>query len=141
MADDGNATGIPAAPRGAGAHGIAVVPGAGDRAAAPARPETAHMTEHLPSLVQDVVGHYLDALDEVAPGLVDALYLTGSVALDDFRPGRSDIDFLAVTAAPLDGDARGALRRVHARLTTLRRRPYFDGSYVTWQDLRANPAD
>ena len=43
------------------------------------------------SLVQDVVRGFLAAVDAEAPQLVEALYLTGSVALGDFRPRRSDI--------------------------------------------------
>jgi hypothetical protein len=93
----------------------------------------------LPPLVDDVVGHYLRSIDENAPGVVEAVYLTGSVALGDFRPS-SDIDFLAVTTDPLDEPARSALRRVHRSVSAYRRRPFFDGAYVTWKDLRANPS-
>ena len=94
----------------------------------------------LPPLVADVVERYLIAIDSHAPGLIQALYLTGSVALDDFRPGASDIDFLAVTTQRLDCLARTGLQRVHARVSAERRKPFFDGTYVTWSDLKADPA-
>ena len=48
--------------------------------------------------VQAVVDAYLEAVDDEAPGLVEGLYLTGSIALGEFRPDTSDIDFVAVTA-------------------------------------------
>jgi hypothetical protein len=80
-------------------------------------------------VVDRVVSAYLDAIDLEAPGLIEGLYLTGSAALGDFRPHTSDIDFVAVTPVPPDVSA---LERVHARW---RRRPYFDGLYVTWSDL------
>lgn len=50
--------------------------------------------------VSDVVDTYLRVVDEEAPGLVEGLYLVGSVALGEFRPHTSDVDFVAVTAEP-----------------------------------------
>jgi len=91
-------------------------------------------------LVEDVVGSYLALVDAEADGLVQGLYLEGSVALGDFRPHTSDIDFVAVTADPVDATALAALERVHARLREHRRRPFFDGVYMTWHHLAGGPA-
>ncbi|AFU02054.1 aminoglycoside adenylyltransferase domain-containing protein [Nocardia brasiliensis] len=93
----------------------------------------------LPPLVAQTIDSYLALADAEAPGLIEGLYLEGSVALDDYRPGASDIDFIAVTAAPPDPAAIAALERVHARLRRQQRRPFFDGSYLTWADLAAGP--
>ncbi|HKG90549.1 MAG TPA: aminoglycoside adenylyltransferase domain-containing protein [Gemmatimonadaceae bacterium] len=87
-----------------------------------------------------VVAAYLDAVDAEAPGLVEGLYLTGSAALGDFRPRTSDVDFVAVTARPLDDGALAALARAHARLRARHPRPFFDGLYATWADLAGDPA-
>jgi hypothetical protein len=94
----------------------------------------------LPHLVAEIVGRYLRLLDEEAPGVVTAVYLVGSVALDDFRPGASDVDFLSVSARRPDRAELERLRRVHTRLAATNRRPFFDGSYGTWRDLRGDPA-
>ena len=91
-------------------------------------------------LVELVVADYLELVDAEAPGLVEGLYLTGSVALGDFRPRTSDVDFVAVTARPLDAASRAALARAHAGLRARRPRPHFDGLYVTWAELAADPA-
>ncbi len=40
----------------------------------------------LHALVEDVVGAYLEAVDAQAAGLIEGLYLIGSVALGEFRP-------------------------------------------------------
>ncbi len=93
----------------------------------------------LPPLVQEIVAAYLALVDREAPGLVQGLYLTGSVALSDSRPGASDIDFVAVTAAGCDTAAIAALERVHGTLAARYRRPFFDGVYVTWDQLAHNP--
>jgi hypothetical protein len=67
------------------------------------------------------------------------LYLVGSVALGDFRPLRSDVDFVAVTAGGLEPAGYHALEHAHARLRARWPRPFFDGIYVTWGDLAGDP--
>ena len=89
--------------------------------------------------VGTVVDAYLRAVDAEAPGLVEGLYLLGSVALGEFRPHTSDIDYLAVTAAPPDAAALAALARTHRRVRACHPRPFFDGRYVTWRDLSTDP--
>jgi hypothetical protein len=90
--------------------------------------------------VEAVVGLYLDAVDHEAPGLVEGLYLTGSIALGEFRPGTSDIDFLAILAHHPDQRATAALHRAHVQVRQQCRRPFFDGRYITWTDLARGPA-
>jgi Domain of unknown function (DUF4111)/Nucleotidyltransferase domain len=43
------------------------------------------------------------------------MYLSGSLALGDFNPHRSDIDLVIVTDAPLSDDLFAALQEMHAR--------------------------
>jgi hypothetical protein len=45
----------------------------------------------------DIAARHLALADRRVPRLVEGLYLQGSVALGDCRPGVSDIDFVAVT--------------------------------------------
>lgn len=94
----------------------------------------------VPPQVARTTAAYLALADAEAPGLVAGLYLEGSVALDDYRPDASDIDFVAVTAEPPDPATLAALGRVHARLADQQTRPFFDGTYLTWNDLAAGPA-
>lgn len=66
------------------------------------------------------------------------LYLHGSLALDDFTPGRSDIDFLVVTEGGLSSDHISALRAMHARLAS-EAPPWgaeLEGSYIPQDALR-----
>jgi hypothetical protein len=60
-----------------------------------------------------VVGALEDALD----GRVRGLYVGGSLASRDFRPGVSDIDAVALVDRPPDPSMRRALTAVHQRLT------------------------
>ncbi|WP_158088837.1 nucleotidyltransferase domain-containing protein [Thermoactinospora rubra] len=94
----------------------------------------------VPGTVQGIVDSYLHLVDAEASGLVEGLYLEGSVALGDFRPRTSDIDFVAVAGGPLDEAATAALERAHTRLSRQWPKPFFDGVYVTWDDLHRDPA-
>lgn len=58
--------------------------------------------------VSAAVDHYLRAADRLVPGRICGFYVVGSTALGAFRPGRSDIDFVAV----VDGDSVDRLRLV-----------------------------
>jgi hypothetical protein len=61
---------------------------------------------------EEAAARYLASADRLLPGRVTALYLTGSAALGAFRPGRSDVDLVAVVDG--DGDLR-RLRTLHLR--------------------------
>ncbi|PSK97194.1 nucleotidyltransferase-like protein [Murinocardiopsis flavida] len=91
--------------------------------------------------VRTVADAFLYDVDREAPGLVEGLYLTGSVALGDFRPHASDVDFVVVTARRPTDTEHTALRRVHARMRSRFRRPQFNGVHLTWDDLIADPRD
>lgn len=70
--------------------------------------------------------------------MIEGLYLLGSVALADFQTGRSDVDFVAVTAAPLTGAKLDAVESVHRRLD-LEPGPAFDGFYLDRAQLSLPP--
>ncbi|MET0144301.1 MAG: nucleotidyltransferase domain-containing protein [Ilumatobacteraceae bacterium] len=44
---------------------------------------------------------------------VIALYVRGSVASGDYRPGMSDLDLVAIVESPLDEERRGRLAELH----------------------------
>ncbi|WP_133162045.1 aminoglycoside adenylyltransferase domain-containing protein [Deinococcus aerius] len=95
--------------------------------APPFIPEVRAMLDALLPGVQAALG----------PGLV-GLYLRGSLALGDFDPVTSDIDFLAVTERPVTGEQFAALAKLHERLATLPN-PYahhLEGSYIDRAALR-----
>lgn len=92
------------------------------------------------ALAREIADTYLSLADSTAPGLVEGLYLTGSTVLGDFHPKRSDIDFVAVSTAPPRSDQLAGLERAHAELASRYRRPFFNGPYLTWEELAAAPA-
>jgi hypothetical protein len=82
---------------------------------------------------------YCVAIDERAPKLLEGLYLSGSIALGDFCPGQSDLDFVAVTNRKLDAAITTVLERLHVDLSSIGGRPQLDGLYVTREDLKRDP--
>jgi hypothetical protein len=107
---------------------------------------------NLPPIVDMMTRTYLTEVDATAPGLVEGLYVTGSAALGDFKAGgrvtrwgpsgasSSDIDFVAVTSQRVDAALLARLAAAHDELRRRHRRPFFDGMYLTWDDLRRDPA-
>jgi len=77
------------------------------------------------AVVDEICARYLAAFDARHPGRLTGLYLVGSIALGDFKPGRSDIDVVVVTSDPL---ALGDVEQIHTDLATLHPRPFFDAS-------------
>jgi hypothetical protein len=79
----------------------------------------------LPGGVGAPVGRYLRQVDMAIPGAIHGFYVVGSIALGAFRPGRSDVDFVAVLGDRLFGD---------------RWRPMIDEALAYWRgDLTAEP--
>ncbi|HEX8803324.1 MAG TPA: aminoglycoside adenylyltransferase domain-containing protein [Acidimicrobiales bacterium] len=94
----------------------------------------------MDEIVGSVADAYLALADEALPERIEGLYLVGSVALGDFVADQSDIDFVAVTGDPLDELELGELESTHEKLAERFRRPFFSGVYVTWADLKGDPA-
>jgi hypothetical protein len=90
----------------------------------------------LPPAVSALVTERLDTVDAALPGFVTGLWVTGSAASGDWRPDRSDVDFVAATnrvPALFDVEELAAL---HAS----RSEPLYDGIYVAESDLGAPPS-
>ena len=86
----------------------------------------------IPSGVQAVTAALIGLIDARLPGQLEAFYLTGSVAQNDYREGLSDIDFVAILGAP---PGIAALSAVHADLVLRHRRPDCDGIYLLAGEL------
>jgi hypothetical protein len=93
----------------------------------------------LPAEVATAMSAYLRLADERLPGRISGLYLVGSLALNDYRPRQSDMDFVAVTDTPLTPSELEQLNRLHSELRRTVPHPKLDGVYVTWLQLQASP--
>jgi hypothetical protein len=93
--------------------------------------------------VNDGLNLVLSNLQAVLRDHFIGLYLGGSLALGDFNPHRSDIDFVAVTVDELPPQMIVALEEMHTRLwaTAATWARKLDGSYVPQQVFRHWTAD
>jgi hypothetical protein len=91
-----------------------------------------------PQEVAVTLERYLSLIDSALPGRLEGLYLVGSVALRDYHPGQSDVDFVAMTRDRLRPEELEQLRQLHAHMRS-HGKPWFDGIYVTWLDLDRDP--
>ena len=93
----------------------------------------------VPAPVLDALAIWLDAHDTAAPGLIEGLYVVGSVALRDWRPG-SDVDIVAFTADPATDEDAVALGHAHAAVAAeLDAGIVVDGPILAWGDVTVPP--
>jgi predicted nucleotidyltransferase len=90
------------------------------------------MSRAIPEAAQSAVDRYTGLLNATLPGVVSGIYLTGSIALGDWRPERSDLDILVVTSRALGPADLAALAGLHARLAE---RPFPDAIYAGHDDV------
>ena len=89
----------------------------------------------------DLAHRHAELLQQHLGGCCVGLYLTGSVALGDYRAGTSDVDAVAVLDRELDLDVDGdALRLVHRELMAGDDEPPYDCTYIPQAWLRHQPA-
>lgn len=86
--------------------------------------------------VEIIVSELLANLDDRMPGAVDGFYLMGSIALDDYRPGSSDIDFVAVVRPDAD---LSSLDEIHLGLSRKYPAINCDGIYLLREELASAP--
>jgi len=84
-------------------------------------PDSAFQTAHvkLPQEVIDMLTAVLPSMHEALGDNLMGVYLRGSLAMGDFDPVTSDLDFFAVTERPVSEAAFTVLVAVHARLDVL----------------------
>ncbi len=106
----------------------------------PATPSERPAPNWPPREVGTICETFLAYADEAAPGLVEGLYLHGSLGFGEWIAGRSDIDYVAVLAARPDRATTALLRTVHERLAGTFPTTSYDGFHPTWHDLAQAPS-
>ncbi len=95
----------------------------------------------LPAAARDITSQFLDLIDVSAPGLVEGLYLRGSLGFGEYFEGQSDVDFAAVLAARPDATQLDALAAAHAAVFEAHPHPHFDGFHLLRDDLARPPGE
>ena len=98
-----------------------------------------HVDRRALERIPPVADSFLSGLDQVLPGRIIGFVVMGSAVLGDWRPGRSDLDFIALTETPLAQAEIAALASFHRGFRRASPRPELDGLYVTRAQLSADP--
>lgn len=93
------------------------------------------MTAPIPATVQPLLDEYLAAVARTLPGFVTAFYVHGSIALGEFQPKYSDVDFIAVISRRAGDDDVKRLTDIHHALKEKYTPNPLSGSYVQPGDL------
>lgn len=96
------------------------------------------MPDTPPREIDELIKAHLSRIDRKAPGFVDGLYLTGSVALGDFQPQHSDLDYVAVLSRTPEEKDFAALAAAHRETGDARE---FDALYIPRSALADPPDD
>ncbi|MCD0483606.1 nucleotidyltransferase domain-containing protein [Streptacidiphilus sp. ASG 303] len=95
------------------------------------------MESQVDDAARSALDAYLSGLDRACPGLARGVHLTGSAALGDWIPDRSDLDILTVTDRPLAEDELDALAALHAAAAGP---PHLDAVYLPLDAVGRRPA-
>ncbi|MET1013848.1 MAG: aminoglycoside adenylyltransferase domain-containing protein [Paenisporosarcina sp.] len=91
--------------------------------------------QQIPHNVQVILKDYISLVNERFPNLLEGVYLQGSIVLDAYVEGFSDIDFVSVTSRRLLEEDAEALFGIHSRIAEKYKDIEMDGVYIVWDDL------
>ncbi len=94
----------------------------------------------IPDAAQRILVAYTEALNRV-PGLVDGIFLHGSIVFGAFKPRLSDIDLITVVSRRCTSSDNAKLGAIHKAISAQFPRPYLEVSYLQHDDLGKLEAD
>ena len=93
------------------------------------------MSTAIPQSVQHVLNEYIALVHAALPGLLDGVYVHGSLALSAFNPGLSDVDFITITNRRCTATDIDTLRAIHHTLVQRYPLTQLEGCYLLSQDV------
>lgn len=95
-------------------------------------------TTELPAIAGSIVELFTSEICSMEPGFIDGIYLTGSLTVNDFYPGKSDIDFLVLCKTLPDKQTAARIKQVHKSIEKRYAQPRLSGSYLAAGSLYAD---
>ncbi|WP_424354319.1 nucleotidyltransferase domain-containing protein [Methanobacterium sp. MBAC-LM] len=84
----------------------------------------------MPEYVEIVVNDYIDIFNTKLPDLMESFYLIGSVALNDYHKGKSDIDFISIIKKEINASELEKIKEIHKKIESKYPKSNLEGSYV-----------
>ena len=91
--------------------------------------------KQIPQLVTEVMNDYMSLVNERFPNLLEGVYIQGSIALDAYVEGSSDIDFVTIMSRRLLEVEIDVLSDIHREIANTYNSIEMDGVYIVWNDL------
>ena len=91
--------------------------------------------DSIPELLKPLLNTYITALQRELPGMVEGVYLHGSIALHSFNDSLSDVDFITVVSRRCTAQDIQKLVEIHQQIENAYPRWPLQGSYLQWHDL------
>jgi hypothetical protein len=93
------------------------------------------MNNRLPEVLSPTIESYIFQVNQRLPGFLEAFYIVGSIALDEFNPHFSDVDFIAVTSHSATEKEVETLREIHQKVERSFPHWKLSGAYLLPADL------
>ena len=93
------------------------------------------MNTRLPKVVTPALESYIAQINHRLPGFLDGFYIVGSIALDEFNPHFSDVDFIAVTGHLATEQESKILYEIHQKVEVTYPHWKLSGVYLLPSDL------
>jgi hypothetical protein len=93
------------------------------------------MDQRVPPSIQPLLDDYISRVNEQLPGLLQAFYLEGSIALEGFNERFSDVDFVAILSRKPNPTDIEMLGHIHKVVEKNDPRWKLSGHYLTANDL------
>ncbi|MBD2755760.1 aminoglycoside adenylyltransferase domain-containing protein [Spirosoma validum] len=92
----------------------------------------------IPQPADKLLAELEAGLKAIAPDWIDGIYVTGSIALDDFHPHKSDIDFVVLCKEFPTNEMIAQIDKLHRTIQQQHGKPLFNGAYLTAENLQAS---
>lgn len=97
------------------------------------------MDTRIPTSVRPILNDYIVIFNETFPNMLEGFYLHGSIALDAYCQGMSDIDFMAIVNRPFTEEELMVLTNIHLALHNQSKTIVMDGSYIVREEIGKKP--
>jgi hypothetical protein len=89
----------------------------------------------IPQPAQQVLNEYIALVHAALPGLLNGIYVHGSLALNAYNPGLSDIDVISITSRRCTDADMDSLRALHQTLAQHYPQAQLEVCYLLAQDV------
>lgn len=93
------------------------------------------MDSRVPMQVRKILNEYITLFQNKLPNILEGFYLHGSIALDAYINGCSDIDFIAVVNRSLTEEDAKVIANLHKELNRQYKDTGMDGCYLLVEDI------